>query len=293
MHPRSRRLHLWFLTLAALVALPAVVAGQTLPSVRRFVDFLDVACYQISGQPAINLPLRLDHLNPVLSGQPFENVVLGAPQQLCVPVQKNSLTPPSDTLPFIQYVDWKCYAITGPALNLPLTLTQLNPAISSLLGPTDRVTVRAPQQLCVPVYKNSSPPPPAVQHLVQYLDLKCYGVDASQPVAGTLQLTHLNPLFSTISPSSATLVGPRAVQLCVPVEKNQQAPPSDVLPYAQFSDVLCYNIQAAALNRQLTLTHLNPVLLGLGAKPENVPVTSALKLCVPVAKNGMLPPGPP
>lgn len=90
---------------------------------------------------------------------PFENVVLGAPQQLCVPVEKNGMVPPSDTPPFIQYIDWKCYGISGSPLNLPLTLTQLNPVIAGLFGSTVAVTVGAPQQLCVPVAKNGMLPP--------------------------------------------------------------------------------------------------------------------------------------
>jgi hypothetical protein len=83
------------------------------------------------------------------------------------------------------------------------------------------------------------------------------------------------------------------VQLCVPVSKNQLTPPSDVLTYVQFSDVLCYNLNGNPLNMQLKLTHLNPVLVSKGLAPENVFVTASQKLCVPVAKNGMFPPGAP
>lgn len=80
----------------ALLALPAPVHAQLPSSPRRFVDFLDTRCYQITNQPPLNVPLRLDHLNPVLTGMhlPFENVVLGSPQQLCVPVAKNQQFPP-------------------------------------------------------------------------------------------------------------------------------------------------------------------------------------------------------
>src|SRR5262249_6288203 len=107
----------------------APVHAQLPASPRRFVDFLDVRCYQITNQPPLGLGLRLDHLNPVLQqmGLPFEQVTLGSPQQLCVPVQKETNVPPSDTLPFIRFVDWKCYAISGSPINVPLTLTQLNP----------------------------------------------------------------------------------------------------------------------------------------------------------------------
>src|SRR3954454_17929348 len=98
--------------------------AQLPASPRRFGDFLDVRCYQISGQPPLNVPLRLTHLNPVLSGLPIESVTLQDPQQLCVPVRKETQTAPPDTAPFIKFVDWKCYGIDGPSVDFPLTLTQ-------------------------------------------------------------------------------------------------------------------------------------------------------------------------
>src|SRR5947208_8602865 len=66
-----------------LLAIPVSVHAQLPDSPRRFVDFLDTRCYQITNQPPLNLPLRLDHLNPVLlqMGLPFEDVILQEPQQ--------------------------------------------------------------------------------------------------------------------------------------------------------------------------------------------------------------------
>lgn len=277
-----------------LLSISAAAFAQLPVSPRRFVDNLDVRCYQISGQPPLNLALRLDHLNPLFVSMhlPFENVVLGSPQQLCVPVEKNGVVPPPDTLPFIQYIDWKCYGITGSPLNIPLTLTQLNPVISSLLGPTVSVAVGAPQQLCVPVVKNNVNPPANVLALVQYLDVKCYGVTTSQSTSATVTLSHLNPLFSTL-PRENSVIGPQPVQLCVPVTKNQAVIPTTVAQYIAYSDVLCYPATGAPLGQNLTLTHINPVLVAKGLPRENVFVGNSLKLCVPVAKNGMLPPGTP
>ncbi len=282
---RSLAAGILFLALAApTVALPA--------SPRRFVDFLDVRCYSIS-DPAPNVQLRLDHLNPVLvaMGLPPENVVLQAPQQLCVPVQKNSNVPPSDTLPFIRYVDWKCYGITGSPLNVPLQITQLNPVIASLFGSTTSVTVQEPQLLCVPVAKNGATPPADVLQLIQYLDVKCYRVTAPSVTSQKVTLTHLNPVLT--QPAETSTIGPTPQQLCVPVMKNQQSPPSTVLQYIQFSDVLCYPATGNPLGINLTLTHLDPVLIAMHLPAETVFVGSSLKLCVPVAKNGMLPPGSP
>lgn len=283
----------WALLVGAFLSLPATGNSQALPSVRRFVDFLDVRCYQTPNQPPINLPLRLDHLNPVLAGLPFEDVVLQEAQELCVPVQKNNLVPPADTLPFIRFVDWKCHGIKGPSLDVSLHLDHLNPLFAQLFGKSDDVIVREPQQLCVPVFKNNVAPPAEVRHLVESLDVECYRVDARQPVSGTLQLKHLNPLFSTLPVDNVTLPGPTAIQLCVPVTKNKRVPEPDVLPYIQYSDVLCFAAKGAPLNQTIKLTHLNPVLIQMGLPPENVFAGASTKLCVPVAKNGNFPPGAP
>jgi hypothetical protein len=274
-----------------LVTIPASVHAQLPASPRRFVDFLDVRCYQITNQPPLNLGLRLDHLNPVLTGMglPPEQVTLGSPQQLCVPVQKETNVPPSDTLPFIRFVDWKCYGITGSPINVPLTLTQLNPVMSSLFGPTVSVTLREPQLLCVPVVKNSAAPPANVLQLVQELDVKCYRAENTETATKNIKLTHLNPLLAGIAPEVSTVGIPQ--QLCVPVIKNQRMPPSSILPFVQFADVLCYRASGASLGMNLTLRHINPLLTTLPS--ENVFIGSALNLCVPVAKNGVFPPGSP
>ncbi len=191
------------LLLLAALLLPTVAFGQPLPTPGDFVRNLDVRCYQITNPP-LGVNLRLDHLNPVLvgMGQPFEQVNVGQPQDLCVPVYKNTVPPSPTSLPFIRFVDWKCYGIQGPALNLALNLNQLNPQIVNLLGPTLNVIVREPQQLCVPVRKNNAVIPPAVEQLVRWLDVKCYRVETAQNPGGKqVTLTHLNPLI-TQPPSS-------------------------------------------------------------------------------------------
>jgi hypothetical protein len=282
------------LLVLALLALPAGASAQ-LPTPRAFVSFLDVRCYRIPDQPPLGVALRLDHLNPyfVDKGIPPEDVVLREPQDLCVPVYKNDLVPPPDVLPFLRFVDWKCYGIDGPSLDLPLHLDHLNPEIVNLFGPADDVIVREPQQLCVPVAKNNSFPPPGdVANLVSNLDVKCYRIESHQEVGGQqIRLTHLNPLFSGLPPEIVTFLGPTPNQLCVPVMKNKVPPPDDVLRIIQYSDVECYDIRGLPLDKQLRLTHLNRVLLDMGLPPEFVKVTDTHKLCVPVAKNGYFPPG--
>jgi len=281
------------LFLLGALLLPALTAGQQLPTPADFVRNLDVRCYRLPALPALGVNLRLDHLNPALvsMGIPPElNVPIGQPQDLCVPVYKNNSPPPATVLPFIQFVDWKCYGITGPSLNLTLNLNQLNPVIAGLFGPTLGVIVREPQQLCVPVRKNNSVPPAAVAQLINWLDVKCYRVESSQIPNGQVTLTHLNPLINK-PPELVTFANQPPLQLCVPVKKNLTAPPANVLPIVQYSDVLCYRINGVALNQTFNLTHLNPVLTAMGLPPENnVNVAGSDKLCVPVAKNGFFPP---
>jgi hypothetical protein len=282
------------LVLLALVALPTAVSGQALPTPAAFARYFDLRCFRIPvPQPPLGVTLRLDHLNPyfVEKGLPFEIVDVREPQDLCVPVYKETLQPTPDVLPFLRFADLKCYGITGPSLDLDLHLDQLNPIIANLFGPSVEVVVREPQQLCVPVYKNNAAPPPAVRKLISWLDLKCYRIEAHQAIGGSILLTHLNPLFATLAPEKVDFSEPAPNQLCVPVMKNLQPPPPAVRPIVSYADVLCYDIKGQPLNQQLTLTHLNPVLVGMGLPPENVPVRETHKLCVPVAKNGFFPPG--
>jgi len=66
--------------------------------IRSIVEMIDLKCYRIEGDVAsLDLPLVLDHLNPVLQqmGAPEENAIVRQPQQLGVPVAKNGLFPPS------------------------------------------------------------------------------------------------------------------------------------------------------------------------------------------------------
>ncbi|MEA2560448.1 MAG: hypothetical protein QOH06_1952 [Acidobacteriota bacterium] len=277
-----------------VLSLGGPVAAQPLPTPGQFVRFLDIRCYDIPDQPPLNVPLLTTHLNPVLinAGAPAENVFLQEPEDLCVPVRKNAQVVPPASLPFLQYADLKCYRITGQPLNLTLQLSQLNPAIAALYGANVNVIVREPQQLCVPVAKNDQFAPPEVLNLIKFLDIKCYRVDAPQIVNQPINLTHLNPLFSGTPTEQAKIFGPTPQQLCVPVAKNNQFPnPAAVAQIIRYSDVLCYNLAGLPLDRQLKLTHLNPVLRAMGLPPEDVKVTESTKLCVPVAKNGMFPPG--
>ncbi len=280
--------------LLAVLLWTGAAAAQPLPTPGQFVRFLDLRCYDIPGQPPLGVPLLLTHLNPVFinAGAPPENVVLQEPQDLCVPVRKNAQVIPPQSFPFLQYADLKCYRIDGPALNLNVNLSQLNPVIAALYGANVNVWVREPQQLCVPVVKEDQVVPPAVLQLIQWLDIKCYRVDAPLIPAQPINLTHLNPLFAGTPAEATRIVGPTPIQLCVPVKKNNSFTTSAAIAnIIRYSDVLCYNLDALPLDKKLKLSHLNPVLKAMGLPPEDVLVTDSTKLCVPVAKNGMFPPG--
>ena len=73
-----------------------------------------------------------------------------------------------------------------------------------------------------------------------------------------------------------------------------QIPPS-VIP---FLDLKCYGITdpnggpLPPLNFPLHLDHLNPLFQQLGIPPEDVILLEPFQLCVPVAKNGVVPPPP-
>jgi len=195
----------------------------------------------------------------------------------------------------VEMIDLKCYRIEGDvaSLDLPLVLDHLNPVLRDLGAPREEVIVREPQQLCVPVAKNGRFPDPVIADFINYLDLKCYRIDAFPSFLGIpLHLDHLNPLFIEmgIPPENVRVLD--AQQLCVPVAKNGVIPPPQALRFIQFVDLKCYGIESdiTELDLPLVLDHLNPVLQQMGAPEENVIVRQPQQLCVPVAKNGMIPP---
>lgn len=211
---------------------------------------------------------------------------LGPRTQLCSPVAKNDLFPPDDVIDFVQFVDLSCYRISGPALNVELKLDHLNPLLADL--PTRGVTVGGPQQLCVPVVKNDAEPPAEVLRLVQYVDLVCYREAPSVPLDRTLKLTQLNKELSPIPPTRVRVRENR--QLCVPVRKNDQDIPDEVLKVVQYIDLEKYNIVGPSMDPlELKLRHINPLLTDLPTEPAVLLAHQQLGL--PVAKNGNFPTG--
>jgi hypothetical protein len=181
-------------------------------------------------------------------------------------------------------LDLECYKTPGPALNLAVNLTHLNPVLVNLGLPAHQVILRELQQTCVPVRKNASGPDAAALPFVRFVDFACYRVDA-QPLAAPvpLTLTHLNPVLAGFPPHDVRLTKP--AQLCLPVAKNNNVPPAAILALVSFLDLECWDTDAKVHpNFTLLLTQLNPLLTNI--VPHNMTlVTNPRQLCVPVRKN--------
>lgn len=189
--------------------------------------------------------------------------------------------------PFVSGLDLECYRTPGPQLNVGVVLTHLNPVLVGLGLPAHTVILRELQQTCVPVMKNGLAPSPDALAFIRHVDLACYRVDA-QPLVNpvTINLRHLNPVFTNLPEHSVTMVSP--AQLCVPMMKNGVAPPPDVLDLVRYIDLECYRVDPTphpvfgALLRQL-----NPQLTGIPEHPMTLGSANR-QLCVPVRKNGQV-----
>ncbi|GAA0925200.1 hypothetical protein [Nonomuraea longicatena] len=192
------------------------------PDVAEFIKYVDLACYRIQGASP-NRGLVLSQLNPLLQDVPRHDALLGAAQQLCVPVAKNDVIPPPEVLTLVSHIDLKCHAITPNfAMNRGLGLEQLNPVLVGQI-PRHSVQVTNARQLCVPVQKAGDQIPPEALDIVRWVDLEKFdiGTQTLRPV--TLTLRHLNPVLARLPVERATLSA--ATQLGVPVAKNGQIPP--------------------------------------------------------------------
>jgi hypothetical protein len=250
--------------------------------------YIDLECYAINGG-VLERFLMLDQLNPLFGdlGWPREQAVLVRARELCVPVAKNL---PSNPLPdtvrqLIQYIDLKCYEIAGQPMNLNLQLEHLNPVIRSLLPSeqlSEQVLVQRPQRLCVPVRKNDQEIPPDIQRIVQYIDLRCYEIqDFGDPLNLPLTLDQLNPELLELPSEDVVLQRPS--KLCLPVRKNDQMIPPDVLELIQYFDQMCYPIGGSPpQGSPIRLSHINPELVR--SPPEVVALEQPQDLCVPVIK---------
>ncbi|MEV0385779.1 hypothetical protein [Nonomuraea sp. NPDC050643] len=273
------------LAAAFLVAPPAAALAP--PTPRDFVSNLDLECFRTTEYQPPSTRLTLRHLNPVLVDQPPVQVVLGPRGQLCVPVAKNGVIPPPGVLDYIRFVDLSCYRVSGPLSGKSLALRHLNPVLQNLPGLN--VTLLAPVQLCVPVAKNGVIPGPDVLRVISHIDLLCYAHQPNPAVGLPLTLTQLNPVLTSQIPTRSIRVT-AARQLCVPVQKSSDEIPPDVLDLVRWIDLLKFDTDGIAISPvSLNLRHLNPVLANLPG--EELRIISPSQLAVPVAKNGVIPPG--
>ncbi|WP_283135736.1 hypothetical protein [Rhizohabitans arisaemae] len=192
------------------------------PAVLDFIRYTDLSCYKVTG-PALNRNLVLSHLNPVLATAPRHEVLVGPPQQLCVPVAKNNAVPSGEVLSLVRHVDLLCYAVTpATPLNRTLTLRQLNPVLTQI--PARAVAVGPARQLCLPVQKSGDVIPTPVLGIVRWVDLLKYDVATSTAIPPVgLSIRHLNPVLGHLPAESVTLSG--TSQLGLPVAKNNTIPP--------------------------------------------------------------------
>src|SRR5262245_39655840 len=95
---------------------------------------------------------------------------------------------------FVTGLDLECFTTPGPALNVQLTLSHLNPVLIGLGLSPHLVIVRELQQTCVAVDKNAVSPQAAALPFIKQVALACYRVELPPPPVGpTLKLRHLNP----------------------------------------------------------------------------------------------------
>jgi hypothetical protein len=202
---------------------------------------------------------------------------------IVVPASRSSALTLPGPLAFVSNLDLECWHTDAFTPPFPPILTHhLNPVLAGL--PDENVTLGPRQQLCAPVAKNGVIPPPGVIDFVKYVDLSCYqiqGISVNFP----LTLSQLNPVLSKLPNENVTMTSPQ--QLCVPVIKNGNMPPTDVLALVKYIDLKCYAITPPVVpGTSLTLTQLDPVLATL--PPQNVALQSSRQLCVPVQKDNQV-----
>lgn len=137
----------------------------------------------------------------------------------------------------------------------------------------------------------AQPQLPTPARLTANLDLACHKVTGGQTPVQSLTINHLNPVLQNMGFGREQAQLGALEQLCVPVQKNDQVPPPDVLPYIQYIDLACYQA-SSTISRAvpLNLTQLNPVLRQAGIPDHPAIIRNLKQLCVPVAKRGAEPP---
>jgi hypothetical protein len=278
-----------FIVITAL--LHTVSAHAQAPTPFELASQLDLECRSAQGAPpAAELAIR--QLNPVLQGKlPDQKAQLGPLEEVCVPVAKNNSIPTEPARRIIRGVDLACYKAEAPPVDVRLVAGHLNPVLAGL--PDEAVHLVQLQQICVPVAKNGVIPPEPALSVVRHMDFGCYGLEEPTSDANrNLLLSHLNPVLIQQGLPSHAVRMERAHQLCVPIGKNQEPIPEAVRERVRWVDFLKYRVTPLAgplAPWPLTLSHLNPLFAE--KQPFNVTLFGSPRLLVPIAKNGVIPPG--
>lgn len=128
---------------------------------------------------------------------------------------------------------------------------------------------------------------PGPNQFVSGLDLECY--DTPGPALNlNVVLNHLNPILLQLGLGAHGATIRELQQTCVPVQKNGVSPDLAALPFIRQVDLACYRIETPAIPpTPLTLKHLNPVFANFPV--HGIRLLQGVQLCLPVAKNGMIP----
>ncbi len=281
--------------LSSLVIIGGVLAArggpalaEELPTPFDFVSNLDLACYESTAEPPPAAGVELHHLNPAMKGM-SQQAALGDLERVCLPVMKNGSEPPAETLDFIRWVDLACYKATAEPVDVSLDIRHLNPQLAGL--PDETVRVVELRQLCLPVRKRrllmNPPIPEHVQRLIEHVDVACYRLeedtlDANLP----LTLSHHNPIVKSLDLDDRATNLRSARQLCLPVSKNDQEVPPDVLHVVQWVDFLRYALDPVPpVSIALRLRHLNPLYAAQPWFDVTLSTPPNLQLMVPIAKS--------
>ena len=198
-----------------------------------------------------------------------------------------AVTPEPPPLPsprdFVRGLDLECYHSEGPPPVQELDIRQLNPVLKGIL-PNQKITLGPMVQTCLPVAKNNNIPPAAVRRFISMVDLSCYSAEAA-PVDVDVNLRHLNPVLQDLPAEDVTLK--RLRRFCSPVRKNDAQIDPAVLRLTRHLDFACYEFEdpTPSADRDLELSHLNPLVREMGFPNRHVHLERANQLCVPVGKN--------
>jgi hypothetical protein len=154
---------------------------------------------------------------------------------------------------------YKCYSITGPAVNVPVS-------VKTQFGTEQAVMVGMPSLLCLPAGKNGPEPPAG------WPDLKCYNITGQD----AKRLVNLETQFGL----EREVWVRQAHELCVPASRTASEPPTT-------PNYECYSITGTAPS-------VPPVVLKTAWGEEtNVVVGQPARLCSPAGVNSLDIPGVP